>query len=152
MIFDLREDEANHPIGDQLSSMFAKWRSDTGIGGKIIVMGEDRRLCSESVHHLRKISSEALENVRRHSSASKVVVTLQISQNSLELKIHDNGRGFHFDLEQIPLFVAQGNLGIASMKERVELLGGSFYVASDFREQKFLFQFLWNGNLHNESN
>ncbi len=47
------------------------------------------------------------------------------------IEIGDNGHGIGSSTDELDNFVAEGKLGIAGMKERVELLGGCFYVASD---------------------
>ena len=69
-----------------------------------------------------RIAQEALTNVVRHSHASWCVVRLALHEQErlLELKIADNGRGFA---------PAQSTgVGLASMRERSEELGGSFEV------------------------
>jgi signal transduction histidine kinase len=80
---------------------------------------------------VRNIVSEALTNIRRHASASKVRVDVKISGNEMAIEINDNGRGLGRSPDELPAYVAEGRLGIAGMKERVELLGGRFSLDSD---------------------
>jgi PAS domain S-box-containing protein len=72
-----------------------------------------------------RISQEALNNVAKHSQANAVTLSLRKVKGHIELAIHDNGLGF--DLEQEPQSGRRHfGLGLASMKERTQLTGGSF--------------------------
>jgi len=78
-----------------------------------------------------RVIQEALNNAARHSLADTVYIRLKRSGNYLETEVEDNGHGF--DLEQV---YEQGDhlsgLGLRSMQERVEIIGGSFSVHSRF--------------------
>ena len=75
-----------------------------------------------------RVVQECLSNVRKHSEASQVEVRLQAAGDRLEVGVKDNGRGFD------PSHVAAGKggngMGLLSMQERAELLGGSVRVHS----------------------
>jgi len=81
-------------------------------------------------HDLQKITEEALANVKRHSGATQVNLSLGYEEGLLILDIKDNGHGFTEDAGEIYSFVRQGKLGLVSMKERVELAGGRFNITS----------------------
>lgn len=72
------------------------------------------------------ISMEALNNALKHAKASETVLSLKTEQDSLFLTIKDDGRGFDPDLAS-----SQGGMGIASMTERVEKIGGSLSIQSE---------------------
>jgi PAS domain S-box-containing protein len=72
-----------------------------------------------------RIAQEALTNVTRHAAASQVKVSLQPEKGALTLSVVDNGRGF--DLKEI---AALECLGLAGMRERASLLGGSLEIRS----------------------
>jgi PAS domain S-box-containing protein len=72
-----------------------------------------------------RIVQEALTNVARHSSASRVEVLLRVDQDILTLSVIDNGQGFGPE----ELARAQG-LGVAGMRERATLVGGNLTVLS----------------------
>lgn len=76
---------------------------------------------------LFRVVQEALNNIQRHAAASEVEVALQRDAGGLTLTVRDNGRGF--DVEQVAA-AARGGLGLSSMRERVETLGGSFEIES----------------------
>ena len=67
-----------------------------------------------------RIGLEALTNVARHAEASVVEVELRLTTDALALHVHDDGRGF--DGSGPP------GVGLSSMRERAEELGGSLEV------------------------
>lgn len=72
---------------------------------------------------LFRIVQEALNNVKWHSQATKVLVKLVKENNHIELKIKDNGIGIkQADLKRPSSF------GIIGMRERASLLGGKLDV------------------------
>ncbi len=72
-----------------------------------------------------RITQEALTNVARHAFATRVRIDLQIKAGVLTLSVVDNGRGFHPEkLEEAHC------LGLAGMRERASLLGGSLEMQS----------------------
>lgn len=78
---------------------------------------------------LFRILQEALHNVRRHAEATKVDVSLCIEDNSFfVLTVKDNGKGF--DLNQLSRPRLRTGLGLLTMRERAEDLGGRFGVDS----------------------
>jgi signal transduction histidine kinase len=76
---------------------------------------------------LYRVGREALANVRNHAHASRVEVSLADDGDGFSLEVHDNGQGF--DAEQ-GLRVRPGHLGLAAMRERVEIAGGRLSVES----------------------
>jgi len=72
-----------------------------------------------------RITQEALTNVARHGEATRAKVSMSISDGHLKLAIKDNGRGFDPD----SLGEYEG-LGMANMRERSNLVGGTFDVYS----------------------
>ena len=78
---------------------------------------------------LFRIFQESLNNVAKHSQASRVWVRLWRTGSQVHLKIRDDGKGF----EVPPDFAGQtqrGHYGLAGMKERAEAMGGTFTVTS----------------------
>ncbi len=68
-----------------------------------------------------RVVQEALTNVANHSGATSVVVTLSEEGEALRLSVRDNGRG-------LPAVMNAAGTGLASMRERAALLGGSLSV------------------------
>jgi PAS domain S-box-containing protein len=71
-----------------------------------------------------RIVQEALNNVSRHSLATRVQVALGKRKGRIELLIKDNGRGINNPSAASP--PRRGGFGLSSMKERTELSGGIF--------------------------
>jgi signal transduction histidine kinase len=69
-----------------------------------------------------RIASEAMTNVVRHAGASRCEVTVALGDGRLFVGVSDDGRGIDDD--------AVHGLGLESMRERAEELGGSFEVAA----------------------
>ena len=74
-----------------------------------------------------RIVREALINAYRHGYGQGQLVRVGSDEQFLQVDILDNGPGF--DTSQ--LNEVSGHLGIASMRYRVEILGGDFHVSSD---------------------
>lgn len=76
----------------------------------------------EQLYHLIQ---EALNNVLKHAAASAVSVRIESNAENLRVEVSDNGRGFDPNA-----LAEEGGIGIASMRERVERLGGEFAIES----------------------
>jgi two-component system sensor histidine kinase DegS len=90
--------------------------------------GGDTRLPGDIETALYRITQEALSNAVRHSSATKILVRLTIRPGYASLAVIDNGVGF--DLDDVLRGDALGGMGLASIKERVELVRGTVNVES----------------------
>ena len=73
---------------------------------------------------LFRVVQEALHNVAKHSHARRVTVELCGGPKLLRLAIHDDGVGFTNSTKR-----ARG-LGLISMRERLHLVGGKFFIVS----------------------
>ncbi len=102
----------------------------SGIVTKVNVLGEKQRLPEEEELVLFRIAQEALSNVRRHSKASKVEMTIDFADGALTLSISDNGRGFDMPQRTSDLALS-GKLGIIGMQERARLVGAALTVQSE---------------------
>lgn len=78
---------------------------------------------------LFRVAQEALRNVRKHAHARRVSVVLDRTRRGVRLRVRDWGRGF--DPDAAPAGSGPGErLGLSSMQERVNLLGGSFELST----------------------
>lgn len=109
-------------LGDSLNKQY-------GIQAQVQEKGSSRPLSSESQLLLFRIAQEALSNVRRHSSASMVDVTLEFSRDKTCIIIQDNGKGFKLP-ERLGDLAKTNKLGLLGMQERARLLGGSVTIWS----------------------
>ncbi|TGB03863.1 GAF domain-containing sensor histidine kinase [Halobacillus salinus] len=74
---------------------------------------------------LWRISQEALNNVHKHSGVSKAWVKLKAVETGVELKVQDLGKGFRSPNKSCR------TLGLTSMRERAQLLGGTLEWKSE---------------------
>lgn len=84
------------------------------------------RLTGEQVAGLFRIAQEALQNVEKHSGAKAACISLQARDECLVLEISDDGKSFgpnHVRQAQVA-----GHIGLFSMRERAEMLGGSLAI------------------------
>ena len=88
-----------------------------------------------------RVLQEALNNIAKHSSADFVHFSLRIKEGSIVLSIKDNGLGFDLK-DRLSAESLKRGLGIASMKERAKLSGGSLSIES-MRGEGTTVQALW---------
>ncbi|OBF19998.1 sensor histidine kinase [Mycobacterium sp. ACS4331] len=77
---------------------------------------------------LYRAARELLGNVSKHARASSVCVTLKLRDEDIELIVTDDGAGF--DPNTLDTRIADGHIGLASLKARVEAMGGTFDIIS----------------------
>lgn len=77
---------------------------------------------------LFRVLQDALSNVAAHAKATHVHVKLTRSENYVRLEIQDNGRGF---APRVPRSTQKRQLGLITMRDRVELLGGQMKLFSE---------------------
>jgi PAS domain S-box-containing protein len=71
---------------------------------------------------LYRIAQEALNNVEKHSRATRVDLLLKCTRTAAQLTIYDNGKGFRNAAARR----RESGWGLANMRERAALLGGTF--------------------------
>lgn len=76
---------------------------------------------------LYRIAQEAVANARKHAGARHVSVRLTTAGDGVTVLVADDGAGFDTDRVETP---APGHLGLATMIERAELVGGWCRVSS----------------------
>lgn len=75
-----------------------------------------------------RIVQEALSNSTKHAQAERVSVSVEAVGGQLRIEIADDGVGF--DAAKAREYLQMGRVGLASMRERVELANGTFMVHS----------------------
>ncbi len=87
----------------------------------------DRRLPPDVERGLLRIAQEALGNALRHAGASRVALSLASRDSWVALRVADDGRGFDVD----EAATRSRRLGLTSMRERAEALGGTMAIESE---------------------
>jgi PAS domain S-box-containing protein len=111
-----------------LGFLAESFSSRTGI--EVDVRGEigDGRLDATGEIALYRVAQEALSNVARHAAARRVLIELRSQKGAFRYAVRDDGRGFDSSRA-----ARSGGLGLVSMRERLEALGGSLVVRSSGR-------------------
>lgn len=97
----------------------------TGIDLRVTLPEEEVNPDRERATAIFRVFQETLTNITRHSKATQVDVRLESVEGGLRLQVQDNGVGFEQAQAQ-----AKRSLGLLGMRERAEILGGSFQVDS----------------------
>ena len=97
----------------------------TGLAVQLTAHAGVEKLGSVGRTVLYRIAQEALMNVSRHAKATRVDILLQKRPGRICLEIQDNGQGF--DASET---TTCNRLGILGMRERVEMIGGTFCIES----------------------
>jgi two-component system, NarL family, sensor kinase len=113
------------PVLDDLGLAGALAALARGLPGVRAVLDLDERRLPEHVEvALYRIAQETLQNVLKHADAREVTVRLATDDTGVRLELADDGVGF--DLSRR----AGTGHGLASVRERAELVGGSVRVTS----------------------
>jgi signal transduction histidine kinase len=89
---------------------------------------EPLELPSEMEGELFRITQEAVSNAGRHGQAKNVTIGLASLDGTVELSVVDDGKGFG-DVDPLGASEA-GHIGLASMRERAELIRGRLRIES----------------------
>ena len=109
-----------------LGEYLRKYGRQTGIKATLHCDGTARRALSpRSEVQLLRVVQEALTNVRKHAGEHHVTVSLKAEDDVVTLAVQDDGAGF--DPARLEEALDHG-FGLASMRERVEQIGGTLAV------------------------
>jgi len=112
-----------------LKWLVGRLNEDNGINARFIVSGIERQLPAGTDVIMFRIIQESLNNIRKHSKATKVLVSLKFQAENLKIFVYDNGSGFEVP-ENIESLLVKEKLGLIGIKERVHFLNGDFGVRS----------------------
>jgi signal transduction histidine kinase len=122
LIFELRPANLEQEGLAAVLTKHAKMVSDRyGLVVRVDMKGQSR-LPLHIEKALFRVAQEALNNIIKHARATEAAIYLNTLEETVYLKIKDNGIGM--DSGE----VKAGTLGLTSMRERVEQLGGKFQI------------------------
>jgi two-component system, NarL family, sensor histidine kinase DegS len=101
------------------------FKEQAGLDINVTITGHERRLEPYLEVMLFRAIQELLGNAARHSQASLVKVVLDLGEDRIRVSVDDNGKGFDPDSIQ-----QSNSLGLKLIRERTEMLGGSFEMDS----------------------
>jgi len=109
-----------------LGKLAAEFQQQSQIRTRLLIQGEERALPADIEFVLFRVAQEALNNVGKHAQAQNVQIELDLRDPSrVGLALQDDGRGFKPEL-----VLKENSLGIRSMRERVQQVGGTFWLSS----------------------
>lgn len=88
------------------------------------------KLDSNTEIHLYRLVQEGLNNIRKHAESDTAIVRLVGVFPNIILRIEDNGKGFDVKARELKLG-DEKRMGLRSMRERINLLGGQMTIQSD---------------------
>jgi signal transduction histidine kinase len=110
-------------LGPALERLIDTYSRRTGLAVESHLGGLESRLPEPVESAFYRIAQEALTNIAKHAGASSVSIVTRRDADKLTMVVEDNGAGFE-------AAAPAGGLGLVSMRERAELLGGSLTVES----------------------
>lgn len=101
---------------------------NSGIIANLTVTGKERRFEPHKEVTVFRLIQELMNNALEHGHASQIQINLDIGESAVRVSVEDNGSGYELD-SALSSPVAE-QLGLATMRERVEMLGGQIQFES----------------------
>jgi signal transduction histidine kinase len=120
---------AAEPIPVALAKVVQEFAARTGIVPETSVEGDFGGMTDSQQITLLGLIREALSNVREHSGAHNVSITVCAGPDGVQASVTDDGCGFDPDAALVRA-ARGGRLGLVGMHERVRLLGGQTSIDS----------------------
>jgi signal transduction histidine kinase len=111
-----------------LGSFLKDFTENTGVRVSLKAFAEIELLDNARRTALYRVAQEALTNVARHAQASRAEVSIENLDGVIRMAIEDDGKGFEVDGSSAAK--KSNRLGLLGMRERVEMVGGTFCVES----------------------
>ena len=118
---------------NELTQYINNYQKQCGIKVKLIFSDSIKSVDSLKAKNIFYIITEAFTNSRKHSNAQNAEVSLGIDNGSLVINIKDNGDGFNVS-DFSGNITGYEKLGLISMQQRANSLGGTFSIKSKLKE------------------
>lgn len=116
-IFNLRSDpEIVDSFNSRVTKWLSEWSSVTGIEAEEDILIPNSFFTTKEEIQVFAIIQEAFANIRKHSEATKAIITIKTNEDRWQLKIIDNGRGMKGSK------TSDRNYGLSMMQERAKQL------------------------------
>jgi len=110
-------------LGDVIQWHAKKFQQRTNLQ-VMAEVGKIQNLQSNIKENLFRIYQEALNNTFKHAKSKRLMISLSQSKNTIRLNISDDGQGINASVIEKDSI----GLGLKTMRERAELLRGSFII------------------------
>jgi signal transduction histidine kinase len=117
-----------------LRSYLVQYEEGAGIACKLRIQGNPIRFTPAARIAIFRILQEALYNIRKHAQATAVEVVFKFQADRVGVMVQDDGIGFN----QEQVLDEQQHLGLISMRERAENIGGVFTIESELGQGSLL--------------
>lgn len=114
-----------------LRSYSKSFAERTGIKVRFAADAKFERLDADRSTALFRVAQGALSNVERHARAGYAQLRLSSLPGAVRLEVRDGGRSF--DVRRMETSKPSKHLGLLVMRERMEMIGGSFSITSSPR-------------------
>ena len=114
---------SDRPFADVLNELIEPFSARTQIVPEVMLRGDLESVSASQRIAVLSVVGEALSNIREHSRASEVGISVALLGEGLHASVRDDGRGFDVERELMDA-ARRGRIGLAGMHERVRLLGG----------------------------
>jgi len=101
------------------------FKEQAGLDVGVMVTGTERRLEPYLEVMIFRAVQELLGNASRHSQATLIKIQVDLGNEMIRVSVEDNGKGFSPETLK-----ESNNLGLKLIRERAEILGGSFEIDS----------------------
>lgn len=112
-------------LGPTLKSLCDEVAGGSGIPVHFTEEGMPTSVAGDIALCFFRVMQEALQNAVKHSGGRRIDVRVRFDPSQLALWIADDGAGFE------PASARDAGLGLTTMRERVELIGGRFRIISE---------------------
>lgn len=116
-------------LTDALRKLTDAFAARTGVTPETRVTGPLAELTDSQQITLLALIREALSNVRKHSGARHVSISLSADAHGIHVGVTDDGEGFDPET-MLARAAGAGRLGLVGMQERVRMLGGRTQIES----------------------
>jgi signal transduction histidine kinase len=119
----------NTRLPEAVADVAGQWSADNGVAATVTTTGTVLALHPEVEVTVLRVAQEALANVAKHASATRVGITLSYMEDLVSLDIRDDGMGFQPDKRAAA--GSGGGFGLTGMQQRVGRLAGSLAIESE---------------------
>ncbi len=119
----------NTRLPEAVADVAGQWSADCGVTTNVTTTGTVLGLHPEVEVTLLRVAQEALANVAKHASATRVGITLSYMDDVVSLDIRDDGTGF--EPGQRGAADSGGGFGLTGMEQRVRRLAGTLAIESE---------------------
>ena len=125
IINDLRPNVLDLGLNAAVDWQITDFRRRTGIECELLENHQDILVSDRCATALFRILQESLSNISRHARATRVWVELRVEHHWISMTVSDNGVGLQAGGRH-----KSGSFGLVGIEERVNILGGTFAIAS----------------------